>query len=108
VKAREAFANIRLKAAVEVTKITGVDLDKSFKYLDNCDHELNAIESALDRLDDLEAKATPKKVAQTWVEQENRCFDCPNCGETWFAANDVVDFKFCPQCGQALDWSEKE
>lgn len=51
-------------------------------------------------------KQIPKKV----VNFEKACDtygDCPRCGEShWFEGDDA--FKYCPECGQALDLSEEE
>lgn len=31
-------------------------------------------------------------------------YDCPNCGKSYEI--DCDDYKYCPECGQAIDWSE--
>lgn len=54
-------------------------------------------------------KQMPKKVI--WENEKNgkiysfhwAC--CPNCGNELFDI-EIGEFKFCPDCGQALDWSE--
>lgn len=33
-------------------------------------------------------------------------YDCPNCGTTYEI--DYDDYDFCPNCGQAIDWSDGE
>lgn len=33
-------------------------------------------------------------------------YDCPNCERTYEIECD--DYKYCPNCGQKLDWSEVE
>ncbi len=30
-------------------------------------------------------------------------YDCPNCGATYELGCD--EYKYCPECGQAIDWS---
>jgi len=35
-------------------------------------------------------------VYETWI--------CPSCDERYEVEND--DYKFCPNCGQAIDWSK--
>lgn len=30
-------------------------------------------------------------------------YECPNCGETYEIG--YQDYKYCPECGQAIDWS---
>ena len=47
------------------------------------------------------------KVKQSWEEEDNHIFDCPHCGDTWFYTTDSEDWKFCPNCDQRLDWSDK-
>ena len=37
-------------------------------------------------------------VYDTWI--------CPCCGKDYEV--DYDDYKYCPKCGQAIDWSEKE
>lgn len=36
-------------------------------------------------------------IYDTWI--------CPNCGKHYEV--DYDDYNFCPECGQALDWSDK-
>lgn len=31
-------------------------------------------------------------------------YDCPNCGKSYEL--DYQEYKYCPSCGQAIDWSE--
>ena len=33
-------------------------------------------------------------------------YDCPNCGKSYEV--DYHDYKFCPKCGQAIDWNDAE
>ena len=55
---------------------------------------------------------TPKKVIKTFSKyegyypQSNYWADCPNCKKTCYYDNETND-KFCPNCGQALDWSDR-
>ena len=37
-------------------------------------------------------------VYDTWI--------CPNCGKDYEV--DYDDYKYCPECGQAIDWSDSE
>ena len=37
-------------------------------------------------------------VYDTWI--------CPKCGKDYEV--DYDDYKYCPDCGQAIDWSEEE
>lgn len=53
-------------------------------------------------------KQIPKKVILGYDEQDSIC--CPNCkGE--IAEMDDYDYykhNYCPDCGQALDWSDEK
>jgi rubrerythrin len=73
--------------------------------LDDISQKIN---QALDELEKLKERDTVMKVTQTWEEEDNRVFDCPHCGDTWFYSGDSECWKFCPNCGQRLDWSEKD
>ena len=65
---------------------------------------------ALDELDRLQAKDTPMKVANI-KQTEDDPFgnrgdiygDCPVC-----KTRSINERKFCDECGQRLDWSEKQ
>jgi hypothetical protein len=49
-------------------------------------------------LKELVERATPKKVI--YENNDSGIGECPNCRERIFTPD------FCPNCGQALDWSE--
>ena len=55
-------------------------------------------------------KQIPKKVI--WENAKNgRIYSfhwacCPNCGNELFDI-EIGEFKFCPDCGQTLDWSDE-
>lgn len=58
------------------------------------------IQKAFEKLQELVEKATPKKV-KIFIAFGERL--CPNC------RNHMIDlYKYCPDCGQALDWSDEE
>ena len=58
------------------------------------------------------AKQIPKKPdyeGDGYDENGNLIYDtwiCPNCGKHYEV--DYDDYNFCPECGQALDWSDDE
>ena len=45
------------------------------------------------------------KIIQTSNEQDFSLFDCPNCETTMYYESAPEDWKYCIECGQALDWS---
>ena len=66
--------------------------------------EICEMEIAVETLQKLVEKATPKKVKdKKWTNGEFISLSygkCPSCGaEAWGSDDD-----YCPKCGQALDW----
>jgi peptide subunit release factor 1 (eRF1) len=57
----------------------------------------HAIEWALE-------KQKPKFVVQTYTEQDMRMFDCPRCKDTWTYQDTPEVFRYCPSCGQKIDF----
>lgn len=61
---------------------------------------------------EIREKFTPKKPdyeGDGYDENGNLIYDtwiCPNCGKHYEV--DYDNYDFCPECGQALDWSDKE
>lgn len=57
----------------------------------------------------LKDKATPEKPFHDAVGTEDgdevEIRVCPNCSES---VNFIVNFPYCPYCGQAIDWSDEE
>ena len=75
----------------------------STDFYDVCDFyqdEIDIIAKALDRLDELEAKATGKKVVHLLP---HHVVKCPNCSYLMYRDNGSP---YCVNCGQKLDWSE--
>ncbi|WP_300628691.1 hypothetical protein [uncultured Thomasclavelia sp.] len=67
---------------------------------------------AVEILQELVDKATPTKPSY-WgdgYDYEGNIiydmYDCPKCGESYEI--DYEKYKYCPNCGQAIDWSDKE
>ena len=57
-------------------------------------------------------EALEKQIPQL-VELTDDCCICPNCrfdmmGVYDFTSDDTKDPSYCPECGQALDWSDTE
>lgn len=59
---------------------------------------------AVDEIRELVDRATPRK---------DNSLACPSCGELntvlfeYDTFEDITCFNFCPDCGQAIDWSEE-
>lgn len=49
-------------------------------------------------------KHIPKKIIYDEYGRDEGYPHCPNCNETLI--NDFVGVKYCPECGQKLDWTE--
>jgi hypothetical protein len=60
---------------------------------------IEALEKQIPKKPDLEADgyADGQLVYDTWI--------CPCCGEYYEV--DYDDYDYCPNCGQAIDWSEQ-
>ena len=77
------------------------------RYVGNGEQEYkNCAEAiALDMaIADME-KQIPKKIVKVKIPNTSFCkagtrYKCPSCGEMLYS-----DWKFCFECGQALDWS---
>ena len=65
----------------------------------------------VDILQELVDKATPTKpniYGDGYDEQGELIYDmydCPRCGKSYEI--DYEKYKYCPNCGQAIDWSDK-
>lgn len=61
-------------------------------------------------LQELVDRATPKLVLKQWDEMRNCTdfyrFDCPNCESNISKVDRNLMYKFCPFCGQVLDWED--
>lgn len=75
---------------------------------------ITALENAIEALE----KQIPKKLTIKLSEQmiqgylyRDKCGYCPNCGEFRgnldYQPHKIIKYKFCPDCGQALDWSSE-
>ncbi len=72
----------------------------------------NLYSEDFDTLQELVDKATPKKPfyeADGYDENGELIYDtwiCPNCNHYYEV--DYDDYDYCPNCGQRLDWSDKD
>ena len=59
---------------------------------------ISALEKQMPKKPDLEGYgyADGKPVYDTWI--------CPGCGKDYEL--DYDEYKYCPECGQAIDWSK--
>lgn len=66
--------------------------------------------SALEEIGNLEKlrEAMEKQMPKRPSEVEEDYFVCPRCGSLITALDDLSTHKHCLNCGQAIDWSEKE
>ncbi|MGN0617441.1 MAG: hypothetical protein ACI4J7_00300 [Ruminiclostridium sp.] len=74
---------------------------KNGKCSDECP-QCNAMEKAIEALE----KQIPKKPIKRYVDNldcTNEFDACPSCG-----GFGCIDEDYCPDCGQALDWSDTE
>ena len=65
------------------------------------DRDKEALEFAVKAVE----KQIPKKIKTVYLETI-----CPYCGKIFYVGdpNTVMIYNFCPDCGQALDWSDED
>lgn len=86
-------------------------IQEAFEIIkDEIPYESGVINEALNMVEGAVGKQIPRKpdyegdgydedgylIYDTWI--------CPNCGKHYEV--DYDDYNFCPECGQALDWSD--
>lgn len=77
-----------------------------------CTDTVEEAHEYLDVLKELVDKATPKKPnyeADGYDENGELIYDtwiCPNCDKKYEV--DYDEYDHCPNCGQAIDWSDEE
>lgn len=49
-------------------------------------------------------KQIPKKPINKEGDSDGSCGYCPNCNHV---VDDYFDYKVCQECGQAIDWSDR-
>lgn len=84
-------------------------VEEAIKILDNISNSIKessaigqALEAALVSLE----KQIPKKPEN--IVEDMSIFDCPACGHTILAIDDMTIHKNCLMCGQSLDWEGAE
>lgn len=57
-------------------------------------------------------KQIPKKPYIQQDDRNNDCLECPSCdsfiGYEYDCRDEHYQINYCPCCGQAIDWSDKE
>ena len=73
------------------------DIEKAI--FEECEVILNALEKQIPKIPDYEGDGywDGKLVYDTWK--------CPNCGKDYEV--DYDDYKYCPECGQAIDYGKE-
>ena len=86
------------------------DYDFSHDFYE--DDKATAMERDIDTLQELVDKAVPKKPfyeADGYDENGELIYDtwiCPNCDKKYEV--DYDEYDHCPNCGQAIDWSDED
>ena len=122
-QSRNALAELML-IMPKVFAVKRKSLGEYYSNLENCKKEIQACEVAVKALEEVQqyrAIGTPKEcralkdrlVAKKVSLRHVRKFDgfddgeCPTCGESVSREFDGTDI-FCAECGQKLDWGDKE
>ena len=104
-------------------KIKNVFANTSTQICHNCDHKDEYIEELEAELEEYRTIGTPEECRAAVEKQTAKKPDyegdgysdghlvydtwiCPCCGNHYEV--DYDDYDFCPECGQHIDWSEKE
>ena len=84
-------------------------LDKLRRYIDAQEYKYESpyitkgdVEVIIHALE----KQIPKK--PKCIDKETETFDCPCCGHTIIALDDMTIHNNCLMCGQKLDWSDTD
>lgn len=66
-------------------------------------------ETPADKVVGLACKALDMRIQKKFRLDDEKWICCPNCDETFYLHNQFGKRnKYCGNCGQALDWSDKE
>lgn len=96
-KYQKALKELCNRCYVESEKCTCHPKYKGGKCNNNCEHK-QALQELID-------EKIPMKVTEKWSD------DCPKCGKFMidtckYALHNIPFIKYCPHCGQKLDWSD--
>lgn len=81
---------------------------RTFKHYKTFDEVFDDIDT-LGELVEKETPAVPSYEGDGYDENGNMIYDtwfCPNCDERYEV--EYQKYKYCPECGQRIDWSEEE
>ena len=109
----EAIEKLRAYHKCRILQVKGIYEDCNEKLCDNCDlcyaqgnagEHIKSIEVAINALE----KQIPIKPMISYDERvkENWC-SCGVCC-SGFGWKRTIHYKYCPDCGQKLDWSDEE
>ena len=80
-------------------------MNKYQKAYQNVQAELPHNSNDIVVLRELVEKENPKKWDKDYVLEQ---INCPICGKYWNIIDNCTEtFRYCPNCGQKLDWSEE-
>ena len=78
------------------------------------DRDKEALEFAVKAVEKQMTKKMSIKISDYMIQgylYRDKCGYCPNCGEFRgnfdYQPHEIIKYKFCPDCGQALDWSSE-
>ena len=54
------------------------------------------------------SEAIDKQIPKKPIEKSPWVYHCPRCDSRTIEEAFIKKFKFCPDCGQALDWSDTD
>lgn len=90
----------KYKIALEIAQPCFVSMLKELDGREMCDTEAISFLN----LRELVERATPKKLVATRHTRR-----CPSCNRQMSDINNAhPNMKFCPNCGQALDWQDRQ
>lgn len=93
-RVEEAIDNLKYLISDDCT-------DSQVDYVDEIEMAIEALEKQIAKKPDFEGDGydcSGNLVYDTWI--------CPNCEADYEV--DYEEYKCCPKCGQAIDWSEGE
>ena len=84
------------KEAIKILEVAKTEVEWDYPL----DYAI-AIDTAIEALE----KQIPKKPISLGEDIDRDVGQCPNCKEI---IDTYEDYKYCSDCGQAIDWSEEE